>query len=151
MAKERVLDIFDVLRSIDNRNFSYYEKLTKEQKDELEKSMWMVMRWASCSNMDLQLQTINEYVNVHFNMLRKHPQLQHRLLQLAGAGSLKRKWVKPHAAPKKDKLREWIIEQYPTYSDDEIDLLIATNSKENFIDRAEQLGMDKKQIKEIFK
>ena len=46
---------------------------------------------------------------------------------------------------------KWLQELYPVYNDDELELLVSTNDTQDFKDLAEELGMDKKQIKELFK
>ena len=45
----------------------------------------------------------------------------------------------------------WLSNQYPGYSDEELDLLVTTNGKEVFMDIMEQQGMTKKEIKELVK
>ena len=46
---------------------------------------------------------------------------------------------------------KWLQELYPIYNDDELELLVASNDKKDFVNIAEEMGMDKKQIKELFK
>ena len=46
---------------------------------------------------------------------------------------------------------KWLQELYPIYNDDELQLLIDNNDKKDFENIAEEMGMDKKQIKELFK
>ena len=46
---------------------------------------------------------------------------------------------------------KWLQELYPIYNDDELELLVANNDKKDFENIAEEMGMDKKQIKELFK
>ena len=62
-------------------------------------------------------------------------------------------WIPPskQRKGKAGKLKKWLQELYPIYNDDEIDLLVSTNNVQNFQDLAEEMGMDKKQIKELFK
>ena len=62
-------------------------------------------------------------------------------------------WIPPskQRKGKAGKLLKWLQELYPTYNDDELELLVSTNDKQDFLDVAEEMGMDKKQIKELFK
>ena len=62
-------------------------------------------------------------------------------------------WIPPSKQKKgkQGKLLKWLQELYPTYNDDELELLINANDVQNFKDLAEEMGMDKKQIKELFK
>ena len=46
---------------------------------------------------------------------------------------------------------KWLQELYPIYNDDELQLLVDNNDKKEFENLAEEMGMDKKQIKELFK
>ena len=46
---------------------------------------------------------------------------------------------------------KWLQELYPIYNDDELQLLVDNNDKKDFENIAEEMGMDKKQIKELFK
>ena len=46
---------------------------------------------------------------------------------------------------------KWLQELYPIYIDDELQLLVDNNDKKDFENIAEEMGMDKKQIKELFK
>lgn len=98
------------------------------------------------------LEWTNEVVNVHFNKLRKHPQLQWQLLQLVGLGKpTYHPWIAPGKAGKKNKLQKWVEENYPHLNDDEVDIFISVRSKEDFIELFEEYGLDKKQIKDILK
>ena len=126
-----------------------------EEMRAMEKQMWIQMRWASCvdgANTAPYLMIVNDFTNLHFNSLRHHPQLQHRLLQLAGAGTKQRRdWIAPGKKGKKNKLAEWLMTQYPTLNDAELELMIATNTKEDLVDVMEQQGMTTKEIKDLFK
>jgi hypothetical protein len=78
--------------------------------------------------------------------------LQHRLLQLAGAGTKQRRdWIAPGKKGKKNKLAEWLMTQYPTLNDAELELMIETNTKADLVDVMEQQGMTTKEIKDLFK
>jgi hypothetical protein len=150
------LDIKEEMRAIDCRDRSWWDSLTEEEQSKV--SIFVLMRYTSAidsKNFDIQshyLTMTNDFVNVHNNILRHHPQLQHQLLQLVGIGSPQyHPWIAPGKRGKKNKLLDWLAGQFPTYNDDELDLLVATNSKEDFVDRMEQQGMTPKDIKEMFK
>jgi hypothetical protein len=148
------LNIKEEMRAIDCRDFEWWDKLTDEEQTALGKQMWTQMRWTSSveDNMSDVILLVNYYTNVHFNTLRHHPKLQHRLLQLAGVGvPIRREWVAPSKRGLKNKLQEWLSIQYPQYNDDEIELLATTNNKEDLVDYMEQQGMTPKEIKELFK
>ena len=118
------------------------------------------MRYTSAvqtKNPDIEyhyLALTNELVNKHYNILRRDPQLQHKLLQCVGLGSTQfHPWIPPskQRKSKAGKLVKWLQEIYPIYNDEELELLVSTNDKQDFIDLAEEMGMDKKDIKELFK
>lgn len=149
------LNIKEEMRVIDTRDREWWSTLTYEEMEKFSKSMWTQMRWASSvkgSNAIQYLMLVNEFTNVHFNILRSHPRLQHQLLQLAGAGKVQyHEWIPPGKRGTKNKLEQWIAEQYPQYNDDEISLLANTIDKQEFVDIMEQQGMTPKEIKDIFK
>lgn len=149
------LNIKEEMRALDTRDRSWWNSLSEEDQEMFGKSMWTQMRFASSVQGKYAahyLTLVNEFANVHFNILRNHPQLQHQLLQISGVGSSQfHEWVAPGKRGTKNKLEAWIAEQYPQYNDDEIALLICTTPKEEFVDIMEQQGMSSKDIKNIFK
>lgn len=146
------LDLKNELRAIDTKDRSWYKTLTEEERKAYDKQLWVQMRWASCVNDADTLILINEFTNRHFNVLKNHQELQLQLLQVSGTGQTrKRDWIRPGKGVKKNRIMSWLAEQYPEYSDAELELLAATNDKKVFADMMEQQGMTKKEIKEIIK
>jgi len=142
------------MRAIDAKDRRWYNSLTEEEKSKL--GIWLLMRYTSNAGEKMfqehYLEWTNEVVNVHFNKLRKHPQLQWQLLQLVGLGKpTYHPWIAPGKAGKKNKLQKWVEENYPHLNDDEVDIFISVRSKEDFIELFEEYGLDKKQIKDILK
>tara|TARA_B100000902_G_scaffold146720_1_gene143791 strand:+ start:6213 stop:6683 length:471 start_codon:yes stop_codon:yes gene_type:complete len=153
------MSIQNEMRVLDTRDTAWYPSLTE---DELKKlSLFVLQRWMSAlqsSDVALQehyLEYVNEFSNRHYNTLRHHPELQIKLLQIVGhtAGKTRRQhaWIRPHSAGKGSKLGKWVAEHYAHYNDDEIELLLATNTKEDWTSLFEEYGMDKKQIKALLK
>ena len=148
------LNIKEEMRAIDAKDRRWYDSLTQEEKGKL--GMWLLMRYTSSAGEKMfqehYLEWTNEVVNVHFNKIRKHPQLQWQLLQLVGLGKpTYHPWIAPGKAGKKNKLQKWVEENYPHLNDDEVDIFISVRSKEDFIELFEEYGLDKKQIKDILK
>jgi len=148
------LNIKEEMRAIDAKDRRWYNSLTEEEKSKL--GIWLLMRYTSNAGEKMfqehYLEWTNEVVNVHFNKLRKHPQLQWQLLQLVGLGKpTYHPWIAPGKAGKKNKLQKWVEENYPHLNDDEVDIFISVRSKEDFIELFEEYGLDKKQIKDILK
>ena len=155
----RKLNIKEEMRAIDCRDRAWYDTLTEEEKNKL--SIWQLMRWVSSTTSKVNdinyhyLTMTNELVNVHFNTLRKHPQLQHQLMQVIGLGSVQyHSWIKPAKKFKgevNNKLLNFLSELYPSYNQQELELVARENPQEEIEDLAESTGMSKKDIKELFK
>lgn len=149
------LDIKNEMRVLDTRDRKWWDTLTEEEKTKFGKAMWTQMRWASSvkgKNAAQYLMLVNEFTNVHFNILRNHPRLQHQLLQLAGVGSTQfHEWIAPPRRGEKNKLTEWLTTQYPELNNQEIELLAQTNDTQVWVDMLESQGYSKKEIKDILK
>lgn len=150
------LTIKEEMRAIDTKNRSWYDSLTDEEKKKL--GIWVLMRYSSSLKHDISdfeehyLEWTNELVNVHFNVIRHHPQLQFQLMQAVGLGkSMYHPWVAPGKKGKENKLQSVFAGYFPQYNTDEIDLLISIHTKDELIDLLEQYGHDPKEIKKLFK
>ena len=142
------------MRSIDTKDRAWYDSLTDEEKNKL--GLWLLMRYtSSCGDKmfaEHYLEWTNEVVNVHFNKLRQHPELQFKLLQLVGLGKPTfHPWIAPGKRGKKNKIQEWVVKNYSQLNDDEVDIFISNKTKEDFIELFEEYGMTKKEIKELLK
>lgn len=153
IQKERKLDIKDVLKNIDNKNYDYWSTLTDDQKKEF--SLFMVMRYLSTGKTNeltgyFTIAT-NEYANIMGNQLNHHPDLQWKLLCCCGLGqTVEHSYIKPpsYGRKKQDKLGRLLLSIYPDLNDMEIDML-----KDKFDDRTFQqflrdLGQTDEEIKE---
>jgi len=156
MAKrENPIPLPEVLRAIDTKDRDWYNRLDDEKKKKF--SPWMMMRY--CSSVegpmaDFYLDMTNELVNKNFSDLgSKHKELQWLLMTAVGVGSTQRHaYVKPaNSRKKKDRVGEWLSEQFPHLKSDEINLLQEINTKEELKEFARSHGMDNKDIKELFK
>jgi len=140
--------------AIDRKNRSWYDKLNDEQKKAF--SAWMMMRYASSvqgGNAASYLFMVNECVNKNFMDLSKHPELQWLLFTLCGSGKKEfHPYIKPPTSrKKKNKVAEWLSEQYPLMKADEINMLMEINDTEDLKMLATEAGMTDKEIKELFK
>jgi hypothetical protein len=127
------------MSALDKRNFAWYGNLTeKEQKD---LSMWVVMRWSACTVSndheanEYYLRMINDQVNVNFNELRHYPDMQFRLMQLAGMGTTKKHYETLH----------------PYMNDEELGMVIGMYTKAEIKAELESHGLTAKLIKEMVK
>ncbi len=154
MAKKPQIPLADVMLAIDRKNRSWYDNLNDEQKKAF--SAWMMMRYASSvqgGNAASYLFMVNECVNKNFMDLSKHPELQWLLFTLCGSGKKEyHPYIKPPTSrKKKNKVAEWLSEQYPLMKADEINMLMEINDTEDFKSLAREGGMTDKEIKELFK
>ena len=148
------LNIKEELRAIDAKDRVWYDSLTEEEKSKL--GIWLLMRYTSNASdanfTEHYLEWTNEVVNVHFNKLRKHPQLQFQLLQLVGLGKPTfHPWLAPGKRGTDTKLFKFIKENYPHFNDEEVELFISQHTSDEMVSLLEEFGLDKKQIKDIMK
>jgi len=155
MATDK-LDIKTVLKAIDTRDISWFNSLSDEEKKKL--TIWQLMRFvSSCDSKNKSinhhyLTMTNDLVNVHFNTLKNHPELQFRLLQVCGIGTSQyHAWIAPGKRSKDNKIAEWVSQAlYPQFNDDEIDLFLSKNTKDDLKQIAIEMGLQDKEITELF-
>jgi len=149
------LPIDQVLAAVDYRNGDYYSKLSDEDRRAV--STYMVQCWASQvqGSRDVQEQyllNVNDYSNLDYIATTSgHEEMRWRVLALCGLGvKLRHEFIPPKGA-KKDKLSVWLIEQFPSLGDEEIELFRMLNGEEVLEDIAVAKNMGEKQIKDLFK
>ena len=153
MASKPLLQIKDIMAAVDRKDYEYYSRLTDEQRKSL--NLWMTQRYASSVQGKYAghyLVMINEIMNTNWSDISKHPELQWKLMCLAGVGKSQfHPFVKvPKAKRKKDKVEEMVREIFPLAKTDEVELLMNMNTKDDLKVLAEIHGFDDKSIKEIF-
>ena len=85
MAKKPLLQIKDIMAAVDRQDYGFYERLTDEQRKSM--NLWMTQRYASSVQGKLAghyLVMINEFMNTNWSDVSKHPELQWKLMCLAG-------------------------------------------------------------------
>lgn len=147
------LDIFKVLERIDTRDFGYYSTLTEDEKKSL--SPWILMRWMSLvSNSNLAPDAImntNDFVNVNFGELSKHPELQWMLLCMSSTGTKQRHvFVKPPKGRTKNKRQEALSIIYPFVKFDELVMLETMVCDDEIKASLRLTGMTDKEIEAFF-
>ena len=144
------LNIANEMRQLDRKNRSFYDELTPEEKKKF--SNYLMIRWGSAvdGNRELQeyyVQSCNHYLNKHFFNVGRHPKLQWLMATTVspGLGNQRHPWI----APRKKEAglsakRKALMAMYPTYKDDEIDVMaqITTQKEIDAYNRA--AGNDKK-------
>jgi hypothetical protein len=138
------------MRMFDCKARSFYDNLTLEEKKKF--SNYLMIRWGSSVEGSRELQefyviSCNERLNKHFFNVGKHPKLQWLLATTVspGMGTPRHPWI----APRKKEAglsakRKALMAMYPTYKDDEIDVMaqITTQKEIDAYNRA--AGNDKK-------
>lgn len=149
------LPIEQVMAAVDLRNGDYYSKLDDEGLKAL--STYMSQRWASQvqGTQDIQeyyLTTVNDLSNLDYVAVGSaHDELRWRTLALCGLGQKMRHEFIPPKGAKKDKLTAWLIEQFPSLSDDEIDLFKEINGADGLEEMAVSKNTTKTELKDLFK
>ena len=116
------------------------------------------MRYTSSTKHDIKdieehyLLYTNELVNVHFNTLRHHPQLQFQLLQALGLGKqMYHPWIAPGKKGTETKLFKFLKQHYDNYNDDELEMYISHHDKDELQELLQDFGLEKKEIKALLK
>lgn len=150
--KESTLGLGRELPAMDYRNMNFYNSLTPDEKKEI--SLWLLMRYMSSSQKDTEhhILMVNDLVNNNFNVISKHPELQWKLLAMCGTKKKQsHPWIAPPKGVKKNKIEETILSHYPLLKDDDLELLLQINSKEDLESFFKETGYDDKTIKELLK
>ncbi len=154
------LNMFDALRAMDKKDRNFYDNLNKQEKKGF--APYVMVRWASCvSEAEMNewcVKATNERFNI--NMLdlmsgeNKHPKLVWLMATTTsiGMGAMHHQWI---GYKKKDKInnkiKNFLIEQYPWLSDQEILLLMTTITNKELKQYATDLGYNDKNIRSIFR
>lgn len=133
---DKKLDIFVELENADLRNGNFYSELEPDLQKQF--SPLVMMRWFSSTTdsspyVDYMVQMTNEFVNVDFWSLQKHPELQWRLMAVCGVGKkLRHNWIPMVKKRKLSKLGSFFSEWYPSANNMEIELLIQRTTRDDF-------------------
>jgi len=154
MAKKPLLQIKDIMAAVDRKDYNYYTNLTDEQRKSM--NLWMTQRYASSVQGKFAghyLVMVNEFMNTNWSDVSKHPELQWKLMCLAGTGKVQfHPFVKvPKAKRKKNKVEELVRELFPLLKNDEIELFLKMNSNIDIKELAIESGVDDKTLDEAFK
>jgi hypothetical protein len=147
------ISLKDGCLAIDKRNKTFYNSLDTEQQKKF--SIWLYMRYASSVDdpifRDHYLEMVNDLVNVNFNDLTKHKELQWLLISLCGIGKKQfHPWIKPGKRKEKPKIKTWLAKTFLNLKDSELDTLIELNTIDELKDYANQQGLTDKEIERIF-
>ena len=144
------LNIANEMKMFDRKDRTFYDNLTPEERKKF--SNYLMIRWGSAVEGSRDLQEFyviatNERLNKHFFNVSKHPRLQWLMATTVSPnmGTPRHPWI----APRKKEAglsakRKALMAMYPTYKDDEIDVMaqITTQKEIDAYNRA--AGADKK-------
>lgn len=144
------LNIGNEMRQLDRKNRNFYDELTPEEKKKF--STFLMLRWGSSieGSRELQeyyVQSCNHYLNKRFFEISKHPKLQWLCATAISPdmGTPRHPWI----APKKKEAgasakRKALMAIYPTYKDDEIDVMMHITTQKEIDEYNRNAGTDKK-------
>lgn len=150
-AKERALDIFQLLGQIDAKNYGIWDTLTPEQQKEF--SPLVTMRWMSSCNDPFQLIMLNEIVNPTVFNLPDHKEFLLKLLTVCSNGKNKRYgWVNYKAGgTKKAKMSVQLIAEHYNMSLVEASDSVRLFSAAEIFELGEMHGLQKDELKNLKK
>lgn len=147
------LELTAVLNALDRKDYSFYSKLTEEERKGY--TPLILMRFMSSltdqnRNSAYAVLASNDLVNIGFWELSKYPDLQHLLLCLSGInGKQYRPWIASKKGKSSNKIDRWLFEQYPDLNNDEIDILKSSFTLETWKDTLKGSDLSDQEIKEL--
>lgn len=126
MSKNQKLDIFRVLRALDQRDKGFYKSLNEEERKAL--SFYLLLRWASGTQDNKILQEwyvteTNLSVNKNFWLLNKHPELLWMLFSQIGSTKVVRHEYIKRQQDKKDSTLNSLGKIYPSAKMSDLEML----------------------------
>lgn len=140
------LDIGNEMRQFDRKNRGFYDELTEEERKKF--SPYLMIRWGSSveGSRDLQefyLIATNERLNKNFFALHRHPKLQWLLATTVSPdmGTPRHHWIPNKKKQSGDaKKRKQLMEIFPQYKDDEIDVMMQIVTEKEIKEHLRQMG-----------
>lgn len=149
--KVKELDIKDVLKAVDSRNYNFYDSLTEKQQKEF--SPFILMRFTSNVQGDRDIQEwfierTNEMVNKdHWVLSKNHKELLWKLYAATGAGI---PVFHPYLASQKielDKIETLLGQLYPSMKIEDIKFLSSMMDHDDREELFDKMGFDENQKK----
>ncbi len=157
------LNMFDALRAMDLKNRDFYDNLNEQEKKGF--APFVMVRWASSVSHSMAemdewwLKATNQRFNINLLNLNsettKHPKLQWLMATTTspGMGAMKHQWIgyKKKTGKVNNKIKNFLIMQFPTLSDDEVKFLMTTITNKELKQYAKDLGYNDNDIRSIFR
>ncbi len=146
MAKEFVLDIFQLLDKLSRNDLHIWETLTEEQQKAF--SPLVTMRWMSGTSAPDQIICLNEFVNPYiFNLPQEHKELLLKLLATCGPGKPRRyAWQGAKGGKRSRPLSVKVIADSYQMTTRLAELELHRFEQADLIELAETLGWQKDEI-----
>ena len=147
------LNIANEMKAFDSKDRMFYRELTDEERKKF--SNFLMVRWGSSVQGSTELQAYyllacNENLNKHFFDINNHPELQWLSATTVspGMGNFRHDWIKQKKRESSsNKTVKFLRNFYPTYSDEDLELLATINTTEDLKQLAREHGWDDKRIK----
>lgn len=142
------------LSKLDSKNREFYDSLDDDEKKKF--SSYLLLKYGANVEGSIELQewylrATNEYVNVNFFDLNKHPKLQWLSLTTVSPnfGKQRHYWLnaKKKSAGNSSKKIKFLLKLYPHYKLKDIEMLAELNTDQDLINLAINLGMSDSDIK----
>jgi hypothetical protein len=144
------LDIFRVLKALDEKDVNFFNKLTETEKKAFQP--FLVMRWMSGTFDARQVYFINELVNPFVFSLASHKELLWDLLVVCNSGkSRKYTWNKLLAGASSKPVSTRVVAQHFKYSLKDAGEAVLVLTKNDILDLAADLGIQPDEISKIKK
>lgn len=140
------LDIFEILKRIDNFDVDYFSDLPQDTEKTLQPLV--VMRWLSGTKDTKQISRINSIINPFVFSLHKEKKLLTRLLLCCSTSKKMYSWNK-RKKQERSSLRSQLIQEYYDCTHKEALIYEKTASLEDLVSMAEEIGYDNEQIKKL--
>lgn len=150
-TKTRKLEIKDVLKAVDSRNYDFYDSLDDEQKKGF--SPYVLMRFMSNVQGDRDMEEwfltrTNEFVNKdHWTLSKNHKALLWKLSAAVGAGAPAFHPYVPTLKLELNKIEKLLAEIYPSMKTENIKLLASMMTEDDKEELFEKMGFDQEQRK----
>lgn len=148
-----MINLKEFFNAIGNKKRNFYANLSESKLKEFDKTVFVLMRW--CSHIENKtrqqvfLYMTNELVNLHFNTLHKHKELQYLLMSCVGLNYVEtHNWIPPaRKKAKKDVFLEYFSKLFPHYKISEVELILKLSTDEEVLDFISNSGVDDKKLK----
>ena len=157
------LNMFDALRAMDKKDRNFYDNLNDQEKKGF--APFVMVRWASTVSHSMAemdewwLKAVNQRFNMNLLNLNsettKHVKLQWLMATTTspGMGAMKHQWIgyKKKTGKVNNKIKNFLISQYPGLSDEEVALLMKIITNKELKQYAKDLGYNDNNIRSIFR